>query len=132
MIENKLVLRGKIIRDSHSDLWDTVKLQQQNGLKIDLVSRFMEFSESFNGPFSLSYFISSEPMNEMELKVALVKHLSGALDASYDANGYAYSEYTQGTDYDSSLMIGGHDLLSELLSKQGRYLHLTLTVKTKD
>ena len=122
-------LKG-IIKYDWPDNWQTIKLVQEDGYKIDLVGRFKEAIESFpNMEFQVNYYLSNKPCTKEEILEGFLKKLFGAIDASYEANGYYYSSWTSGTEYDTNLTIGGHDLFTELKNEEGKFLFLELNFK---
>lgn len=123
--ERTLVLSGFI--DTHWDYWTKLKLVQHDGFKIDVVGRIQEAKESWNSSkVNISYHISDLELTKQQLTELSVLRYSGALTAEYEANEYAYSEYTHGTDYDTLFKVGNHDLYKTLLEKRGKYLHLEI------
>ena len=122
-------LKG-IIKYDWPDNWQTIKLVQEDGYKIDLVGRFKEAIESFpNMEFQVNYYLSNKPCTKEEILEGFLKKLFGAIDASYEANGYYHSSWTSGTEYDTNLTIGGHDLFTELKNEEGKFLFLELNFK---
>jgi len=110
------------------DSWDKLKLVQEDGYKIDLVSRFREAYESFpNQKVQVNYWLSDKPCTKSEMTEGFLKKLYGAIDADYKKNDYAYSSWTSGTDYDTTLTIGGHNLYSELRNEIDRFIIIELS-----
>src|SRR5690606_22314255 len=94
-------LKGRIEK-GWTDNWQTIKLVQEDGYKIDLVGRFKEAIESFpNMEIQVGYYLSDNVCTKEEILEGFLKKLFGSVDASYEANGYAYSSWTTGTDYDT-------------------------------
>ena len=54
---------------------------------------------------------------------------NGKLITGYEQVKWGYSEWTSGTDYNSYLKIGGHDLFQELSQKQGEFLLLEINIE---
>lgn len=79
---------------------------------------------------SINYHIADEPLNEDEMTEALLAKLMGsAIDGkAYVKYEHRYSEMTGYLWTDEKLMIGGHDLIAELYSHVGKYLHLNFTI----
>ncbi len=118
-----------VIQFEHKTNWDKIKLVQEDGYKIDLVTRLAEIIESFDlKPFQLSYFISPERETKRELIEKHLMHLSGYMEAEYTEDHYAYSEYTQGTDHNTELKIGGHDLYRNLREHKGKFILLIVNL----
>lgn len=68
---------------------------------------------------ALRYYIADGPVTLAEATKALVaKTYGGDLDAEYVLD--AYSEYTI-EEWEEGLKIGGHDLIAELETHQGKY-----------
>lgn len=124
-----VVLKGKIEK-AWTDSWETIKLVQEDGYKIDLVGRFREATESFpKMEIQVGYYLSDKVCTKDEILEGFLKKLFGNVDASYEANGFAYSSWTSGTDYDTNLTIGGHDLFRELANEEGRFILIELNFK---
>lgn len=122
-------LKGRIEK-GWTDSWQTIKLVQEDGYKIDLVGRFKEATESFpNMGIQVGYYLSDNVCTKEEILEGFLKKLFGSIDASYETNGYAYSSCTTGTDYDTNLTIGGHDLFRELNNEEGRFILIELNFR---
>lgn len=112
------------------DTWDKIKLIQEDGYKIDLVSRFQEAIESFGkSEVQVNYWISDKPCTKNEMLEGWLRQLYGAAEAEYQANGYAYSSWTSGTDYDTELSVGGHNLHRELREHGDKFIIIELNFK---
>lgn len=128
----KTVTLSGFIKMDWSDSWQTIKLVQEDGYKIDLINRFKEAIESYNNSqVQVNYYLSDKSCTKNEMVEGWLKKLVGAIDASYEANGYAYSSWTSGTDYDTNFSVGGHNLLSELSKEDGRFMIIELNFKDK-
>ena len=124
-------LKGRIEK-GWTDNWQTIKLVQEDGYKIDIVGRFKEATESFpNMEIQVGYYLSDNVCTKEEILEGFLKKLFGSVDASYEANGYAYSSWTTETDYDTNLTIGGHDLFRELNNEEGRFILIELNFKER-
>lgn len=124
-----LKLSGKILTD-YSSNWHKIILLNSDGYKIDLIARFSELElNALDGEIQVNYHISKNELSEIELKENLIKTISGSFDTDYEANGYWYSSWTSGTDYDCSLEINGHDLYAELMNEQGKYVFFEINYK---
>lgn len=116
-----------IIEYTYTQKWETIKLVQEDGYKINLVSRFIEAVDSFpDMKISVGYYLSNKVCTKNEIVEGFLKKLFGDVEASYEANGYSFSSWTTGTDYDTTLKIGGHDLLRELQNENGRFILIEL------
>lgn len=126
----KITLSG-IIKKEYDGSFLTIKLLQEDGYKIDLVGRFKEaMSTANNISAQVSYWLSDERCTKNEMTEAWLKKISGFLEAEYEASSYSYSSWTRGTDYDTILKIGSHDLLAELEDEEGRFMILELNLQT--
>ena len=125
----KVEFTGTINFD-YSEDWTTIKLVQPDGYKLDLVSRFREVSESYIGKsFQVNYYLSNTPCTKVEMVEGWLKKISGAIEADYETNSYNYSSWTHGTDYDTVLKIGNHNLFSELSDSEGKFIIIEVNIK---
>lgn len=123
-------LSGKI--EIEWDDWCKIKLVQEDGYKIDLVSRFKEAVESFpNCKVQVNYYLSDTPCTKDEMVEGFLKKLYGHPEASYTQSSYRYSSWTSGTDYDTNLTVGGHDLARELYNEADKFIILELNFQIK-
>jgi hypothetical protein len=113
-----------------SDDFKTIKLTDENK-SIDLVKKFRAIFDLYESEVSVSYFISDSKKTEEEIKEGWLKQLFGGITAEYEASSYNYSSYTYGTDYDTYIKIGGHDLFYEFDSFRDKYCVLKINVKTE-
>lgn len=81
---------------------------------------------SFNGKFvRVKYLISDSPITNPTEQ--LIKNLYGDIEIdNYPCFG---SEWTGQYGVDETLTIGGHDLLNELRSHEGKYCYLEITTE---
>lgn len=113
--------------------FDTIKLIQEDGFKIDLVSRIKEFVDSFGATGQVNYWISDKQITKEDAIDSFLKNLYGNINAEYDKREVWYSTLTGGdTFYDTTLKIGGHDLFKELNGKQGKFMIFEMTLVKKD
>jgi hypothetical protein len=128
----KTITFSGFIKIDYSGNWQTIKLVQEDGFKIDLINRFKEAVESFdNYEVQVNYYISDNACTKNEMVEGWLKKLYGSVDASYEANEYRYSSWTSGTDYDTNFTVGGHNLLSELSQEDGKFIIIELNFKDK-
>lgn len=122
----KTIELSGIIKFEWND-WNKIKLVQENGYKIDLVSRFQEAIESFpNCKVQVNYYLSDKVCTKNEMLKGFLKKLYGSVEAEYEKNDYCYSSWTSGTDYDTTLKVGGHNLYDELRSEEDKFIILEL------
>lgn len=72
---------------------------------------------------STSYYVSDVPLSEEQLQIEFLKCLDGDATAQY---AVMYSEITGYLGTEQDLTIGGHDLLAELRSYEGKYVWLKI------
>lgn len=113
--------------------WDDnthYKLTQENGLKIDLVNRLAEISESFpKAEVQVNYYLSDSPKTKDEMIAGLLSKIYGGIESEYTQEDYSYSSWTSGTDYYTTMQVGGHDLKKELDDKEGKFILIELNFK---
>ena len=114
-----------------SDDFETIKLTDEDK-SIDLVKEFRAIFDQFGGEVSVSYFTSENKKTEEEIKEGWLRELFGGITAKHEERGYCYSSYTYGTEYNTYLKIGGHDLFHELGGENnGKWCVLKINVKTE-
>jgi hypothetical protein len=74
---------------------------------------------------SVRYWISNVERTKEELQEAHLRTLYGVIHSMYHC---AYSDYTGYLWTTEGLMIGGHDLMSELKSSRGKFIWLEIDV----
>jgi hypothetical protein len=72
----------------------------------------------------ITYFTSNAPLTAEQLQEEHMKTLLGDVRSQYDVTSSDLSGYLWTTEY---LKVGGHDLLQELESFIGKYLHMEVT-----
>ena len=77
----KVQLSG-IIRFEENKSFPQIKLIQEGGYKIDLVSRFIEIDESFpKSKIQVNYWLSEEPCTKNEMLENTLRRLFGDINA---------------------------------------------------
>jgi hypothetical protein len=79
--------------------------------------------EKYGNTVTVSYWIADGPHTLDELLENEAKKLAGAADALYHQR---HSEFTGYLWTEADLTIGGHDLLAELESEEGRWCRLEI------
>ena len=111
------------------DSFDKITLVQTDGFKIDLVNRFSEIKDNFPDiKLQVNYWLSDSECTKEKMTENFLRKLFGDLSADYEVNSYCYSSWTSGTDYDTVLSIGGHDLYNELKNKEGQFIIIEVNV----
>lgn len=129
----EFVFKG-YIEPGDSGNFETIYLLEGRGMlnkKQDLVKKFESINELYNKKVGVSFYIANDKKGEEEIKEQYVKQITGGISASYDDNTYFYSEYTyDDSSYDTTLKVGGHDLLKELGTYKGKWC--VIKIKLQD
>jgi len=72
---------------------------------------------------TVKYYISNYELSEEALVTNWLDQLEGIGDAKYHVH---YSDYTGYLWTDQEFKVGGHDILAELASYEGKFLHLEI------
>jgi hypothetical protein len=83
----------------------------------------------FSSNVSVRYFVSNKECTFKEAQEGFIHKLYGSLDSSYEE--YYGTEWTGFMYADERLVIGGHDLIKELISYEGKYLNLEIIYHMK-
>ena len=113
------------------DNFQTIRLTGDYG-SVDIVKKLRAIFDLFESEVSMSYFISDKESTENEIREGWLKQLYGNVRAEHETDSYNYSEYTYGTDYNTYLEVGGHDLFNEFSDYIGKYCILKVSVKVED
>jgi hypothetical protein len=73
---------------------------------------------------SVRYWTASAPESDKAMEEGAIRAILGEGDARF---GHAYSEITGYLWTDEEINVGGHDLLEELRSQEGRYCLLEIS-----
>jgi hypothetical protein len=112
------------------DDFTMVYLIQEDGYKLDLVKRFAEAISNYgSGGVQVSYWLSDKPCTKNEMVEGWLRKFYGEVEAEYQSEDYCYSIWTHGTDYNTILKVGGHDLYRELLDEEDKFLILEMNFK---
>lgn len=123
---NKLiVLKGKIERGYEGD-YEQIYLVQKNGYKINIIHRLNEAIINYGTKMTIKYWYADKFVSEKIIKLNVIKKFYGILTAEYETQDWGHSEYTHGTDYNTIINIGGHNLYNELLSLQNKFIWIEI------
>lgn len=100
--------------DDGSDEYDQEPIAEQIADHMDADGRWL----------SVNYYITDEPHPQEELLEAWLRTVIGASDVEFTV---AWSDVTGYLWTDEKINVGGHDLLAELVSHAGRFIHLEIT-----
>lgn len=117
------------IEIDYSDDFRTILLKDEDK-SVDLVKKFRAIFDLYESEVSVSYYISNDKKAESEIQQGWLTQLFGGITAEYKTSSYHYSTYTYGTDYDTYLKIGGHDLFDEFYNYTNKYCVIKITIKT--
>lgn len=107
--------------------FETLKLVDGK-TSVDLVKKFRAIFDLFESEVSVAFFTSKEKKTEKEMLSGWLEYLHGEITADHETNSYHYSSYN-GTDYDTSLKIGGHNLFNEWSEHLGKWFVVKITLK---
>lgn len=113
------IYAGQIVEADNGEAMDIIFLKDRDE---PLASIVRDDLRQHGSNVSVSYFTSDQSRSKAELDEILI--LQGIGEADY---GDHYSEFTGYLWTDEDLKVGGHDLLAELRSNVGRYLHMEIT-----
>lgn len=115
--------RGVIYENSWDDtLW-------LKGMDYALCSD-IETEIEIHGCFlTVKYFISDKELPKDEI---IAGHLKNVMGVSAAMHKVMYSETTGFLWADQDLVVGGHDLLSELQNYVGKFLHMEITFSKEE
>ncbi len=122
-----LVFKGMIDLCADNDNYTRILLVQEDGYKIDLMSRFEElktFNLVFNNEITVRYWVADKAGTKDELTEKFIKKILGCVSIDFEKEHVAYSEYTQWTNYNTLFNIGNHNLHNELEGYYGKFLYL--------
>jgi hypothetical protein len=114
------IYRGYIAEHDQADATDVLYLTGVNDPLADAVE---DDIDSFGRYLTVRYFITDVERSAEELDEALAKQVIGYGKAEFH---HRYSEITGYLWTDEELKVGGHDLLDELRSHKGKFVHLEI------
>ena len=109
-----------------------ILLLQEDGLYIDLINRIIEATYSFGDAISFQYWLSTKPLSHEECISQQLAKVFGHVNAEYDS-------YSSGgcptcgpsTEYDTTFMIGRHDMFKIFQAEKTKFLFIEMTFKTQ-
>ena len=86
------------------------------GKEVNITEIFKSINLLYNNPdISISYYVCDKKESHENIKTNYTHLiLGGEVTAEMSSSSYYYSEYTHGTDYNNTLDVGGHNLISDL------------------
>jgi len=130
-LEEKIILKGIVATGYMMDNFSGIDLIQEDGYKVDLITRLKEFVYNYGKKITVRYWVAEKREEDENVKKNTLKKIMGVLEAEYETSYYEYSEYTSVTDYDTVFNIDKHNLYAELMGVQGKYLILEVEKATK-
>ena len=117
-----MILNGKIEkRKIFEEYYGQPVLVDSERNCVCVLFRVQEMVMSGKKSLTVRYWITDVETSFEDAKEGAVRTMIGAPVAEMEASHYAYSEWTQGVDYETDLKIGGHNLDHELGSNEGKY-----------
>lgn len=127
----KITLSGMVMFKYDSE-FERIKLIQKDGYEIDLILRFQEAVMNYPDHIvRVNYGVADKPCTESKLKEEFLRRVFGDPNVGYEKSDYRYSSWTSGTNYDTNFKVGGHDIMKELRSYQGKFLLLNIEFEKK-
>lgn len=126
----EFVYRGIITYDWSEDFQQLLLVDEDK--KINLVKKLRAVFDLYENAVSVSYFVGGNKLPDNEIQEIWLKKLFGAVEAEFETSSYHYSEHTFGTEYNTYLTIGGHDLFNELRENSDKWCLLKISVKVND
>lgn len=121
------IYRGRLMWVSNGEEDELLGLlDETTGTSEILAERLKDDRARYGACMSVHYYLSDSPLTADELPERLLRTLHGDLDAEY---GVRYSEITGYLWTNEMIHVGGHDLLAELQSGIGQFLHLDITYR---
>jgi hypothetical protein len=120
----KKVYRGQLCLTTNGEDDCLTGLIQGNINGPDILAEIIvDDIEEYGSYLSVRYFITDTEATPDVLEMMLANLVDGEADAAY---AMRYSEITGYLWTDEELMVGGHDLLRELDSHLGQFLHMEI------
>lgn len=122
----QLKFEGWIKVEDFVDAYDILVFYHDQ-LNCEPLARILE-DKIVNENVTVRYFISDHEAALEQIQTEYLTQLMGCAEVEYWSH---YSEYTGYLWTDEEITIGGHDLLRELKSYDGKYLILLIDVSNK-
>lgn len=120
----KKIYRGLLVKMSNSEEEGLLGLVDDKfEVNVPLAEILENDIDKYGCYLSVNYYITDKPVDIDELPLKLMETLYGEGDAEYRMR---YSEYTGYLWTDEEINVGGHDLLNELKSNIGKWIHMEI------
>ena len=119
-------VRG-IIKQGYSDGFNPIYIVQEDGYKVNLITLFDELVDNYGSKVTIKYWTAINRQKDDNIKKGIIYKLAGIVEAGFEREDYQYSEMSSGTDYNNILNVGDHNLYSELMDREDKYLLLEVT-----
>lgn len=124
-----VIYRGVLCVTSNGEE-DVLGLRKNDIERPDILADTLQDDIAAHGNYlSVSYYLAPEEMPVEQMQEEWLKKVFGAGDVEYDM---VYSDYTGYLWTDEKINVGGHDLLEELESAKGKFLHMEITYHKSD
>lgn len=116
-------LRGTLCYGRHGEAEDLLAVRDADTGEVHILAEWAEDALGWSDKptVSVRYWTADHPMSPEAIKEAAIRTLYGGGEAYLSAH---YSEVTGYLWTDEVFTVGGHDLIRELASRLGKYLHL--------
>ncbi len=116
--------RGQLVETTNREDHDCLGIKMSGGNIFILADIISDDMAEYGNYLTIKYFTSIVEISEDNLPLELAKMLMGVGEGIYEL---VYSETTGYLWTTEELKVGGHDLLQELYSFRGKYLHMEIS-----
>lgn len=115
-----IIYKGLVLEDNYDENCEALFIGENSQPIAEI------FADDFEDKqVTVRYWTSDEEKTKDELQEGVLRKLFGNIDADY---GDRYSETTGYLWTNEDISIGGHNLLEEIRSYVGKYIHLEVDV----
>jgi len=124
-------ISGLCIPSVNAGSFDNLMIEQEDGFRIDLISRLDELCSNWGRNEITCRFWTSvnEPLTRELTTAIAAAEAGGYMDIEFETHEYSYSEYTSGIDRSTDFKIGNRDMLREL--RDAGYIFLEIIFSNK-
>ena len=115
--------RGMLVLGSNGEEDDILFLEPRESFDVPLAEIIKDDLSMYGNFLSVHLYISDKEIPADKVEESFVMSFYGLGDADYWMH---FSEYTGYLWTDEDLKVGGHDLLEQLKSNKGKYLHMVI------
>lgn len=116
----KIIYRGLLCYASNGEE-DALLGLMGDDYKVKILAKEVKDNLHYGYNLTVRYFVTDSPVPPDDIEIELIKTMSGYGNIKYNMR---YSDITGYLWTDEDLNVGGHNLLYELSSNIGKWLHL--------